>query len=103
MSYCASGAFGEDPAPRQVTSETEAIYRVGEEQYQHAVELQRRRLSRIRFDWRFWIGLVMAAAGGAAIYFKPDIGAAGGRARRRISRAADPVVSRSKSLYRRLR
>ena len=92
MSY---RAVGQDvPSQRLVGQESTAIERVGEEKYARIVELQRRLLSRTRLDWRFWAGLSMAVTGAAFLYWRPDLRAAGGRARGRLRKVAEPVVER---------
>lgn len=92
MSYQAVGQ--ESPSQRLVSGETSVVQRVGEERYARIVELQRRHLSRVRLDWRFWVGLGMSVTGAAFLYWRPDIRAAGKRARGRLEKVAEPVVER---------
>ena len=91
MSYQSVGA---DTSGRLVRGETALVYRVGEEKYARIVELQRRHLERVRLDWRFWVGLGMAATGASFLIWRPDIGAARRRARARVGKVAEPVVER---------
>lgn len=99
MSYRAIGAEPQQAAPtapsgRLVRGETALVYRVGEEKYARIVELQRRHLERVRLDWRFWVGLGMAAMGTSFLIWRPDIGAARKRAGARIGKVAEPVVEK---------
>lgn len=56
----------------EIQAEKERLERLGRDRYAQYQRLQESRYGFV--DWRFWTGLLMLAAGGAAIYFRPDVG-----------------------------
>ena len=66
------------------------VQKHGEAGYLRLKALEEARLSRVRLDWRFYAGLGMALAGTALLVFKPDVRAARGRAKGRLTGVGKP-------------
>jgi hypothetical protein len=75
--------------------ERELIEKYGEEKYARIALLERARLERVRYDWRFYTGAALGVAGLLLLVFKPNVKAATQRARKRIGTVTGGATERA--------